>query len=127
MKGFFLTVLALLLSIAIVRFSYGLDANQASYFVQVFLNLPPDIKSDFAVVIEAFDGISSAFSSLRAVVVSGSDIFKIIPAFFKSIAAVFSLPYAFAQFVLLVVGDILKALKSLFDLLFGPAVVPIKR
>lgn len=53
MKGFFLTVLALLLSIAFVRFVYGLQANESSYFVQVILNLPPDIKSDFSVVIEA--------------------------------------------------------------------------
>lgn len=127
MKGMFLTLFGLLMSLAIVRFVYGLQANESSYFVQVLLNLPPDIKSDFVVVIEAFDGISSAFSSLRAVVVSGSDIFKVIPAFFKSIASVFSLPYAFARFVLLVVGDILNALKSLFELLFGPAVVPIKR
>lgn len=38
MKGFFLTVLALLLSIAFVRFVYGLQANESSYFVQVILN-----------------------------------------------------------------------------------------
>ena len=126
MKGFFLTVLALLLSIAIVRFSYGLDANQASYFVQVILNLPPDIKSDFAVVIEAFGRISDAFSKLGNVIVSGGNIFDVIKNFFKSIAAVFSLNFAFSQFVLLVLKDIMKALRSLFDLLFGPAVVPIK-
>ena len=126
MKGFFLTVLALLLSIAFVRFVYGLQANESSYFVQVILNLPPDIKSDFSVVIEAFSRISDAFSKLGDVIVSGGNIFDVIKTFFRSIASVFSLPFAFSQFLLLVLKDIIKALRSLFELLFGEAVVPIK-
>ena len=124
MKGFFLTVLALLLSIAFVRFVYGLQANESSYFVQVILNLPPDIKSDFSV--EACGRISDAFSKLGDVIVSGGNIFDVIKTFFRSIASVFSLPFAFSQFLLLVLKDIIKALRSLFELLFGEAVVPIK-
>lgn len=67
MKGFFLTVLALLLGIAAVRFTYGLQANESAYFVQVILNLPPDVKEGFAVIRDAVDSFSFAVQNLKNV------------------------------------------------------------
>lgn len=125
MKGFFLTVLALLFGIAAVRFLYGLQANESAYFVQVILNLPPDVKEDFMVIREAVDSFSLAVQNLKNIGSMSGDLLDVLKAFFKAVGSFFAIPIAVAEFVFLVVQDLGRALASLFNLLFAPAVVPI--
>lgn len=125
MKAFFLTVVAFLVCIATVRFSYGLAPNEFTYVINTVLSLPPDVKEEFQIVIDAAQGFVSAIDSLRAISSGGADIFEVVRAFFNSIAAFINIPLVFVQFLVNMVGHLLKVLRTLFNLLFGPAVAPI--
>jgi hypothetical protein len=87
MKAFFISILALLLSMAIVRFAYGLEPNQSQYIFDVILSLPPDISEEYKIVIAAGERFVASLESLGSVVSSGKDIFQVVKAFFTSFAA----------------------------------------
>ena len=119
MRGLFLSILAALLGIAIVRFTYGLEANSSVYIFSTLLELPPDIKEEFQIVIEALEGF---YNSLVA---SGEDLFTIIKSFFSSLASLINIPLKLTAFLSNMIFNLIKALGTLFKLFFGPVVVPI--
>lgn len=125
MKAVFLGILGLLLSVAIVRFSFGLAPNEVSYVVQTLLSLPPDVREEFGVVIVAFEQFRSALSTLNPVVVGQSDILDVIKNFFAAIGAFVNVPLTFVGFLVQLVGDFLNVFQALFGLLLGQAVSPI--
>ena len=125
MKAFFLTLLGLLLSVAIVRYAQGLDVNSVSHFVSTLLELPPDIKGEFQIVIDASQSFVTSLEQLKMVATSGDNIFKVVESFFDSIAALLNIPFAFMEFLVALVKQLLKSLRAVFNLLFGPVVVPI--
>lgn len=125
MKGFFLSLLGILLAIGIVRFSYGLEPNQVQYFVQVILDLPPDIKGEFQIVIDAAQAFTGALDKLGMVTSTGKDLIDIIKCFFESVGAFLNIPFAFIEFLIALIGQLLKSFRAVFNLLFGPAVLPI--
>ena len=126
MKGFFLTVIGILLSIALVRFGFGFDSsNQFSYLMQTVLELPPNIKDDFNVVISACDTLMESIRVLREVSTSGGSILEVLQSFLDTFGALLNVPFAFVEFLLLIVGQLLNVLKVIFELLFLPAKSPI--
>ncbi len=125
MKAFFLTVVAFLICIATVRFSYGLAPNEFTHVINTFLSLPPDIKEEFQIVIDAAQGFVGALDSLRAVSSAGGDLFDVVGAFFNSVGAFINIPLVFVKFLINLVKHLLECLRTLFNLLFGPAVAPI--
>lgn len=126
MKTFFLTVLGLLLCVAIVRFCYGLQVNGVSYVWSVLLSLPPDMKQHMEVLTSSFESLRISLSQLSKVSSSGGNVFDVITSFFKSFAALLNVPFAFVEFVLSVLVDLMSSLKQLFNLLFGSVVEPIR-
>ena len=125
MRGLFLSILAALLGIAIVRFTYGLEANSSVYIFSTLLELPPDIKEEFQIVIEALEGFYNSLRNIKSLVASGEDLFTIIKSFFSSLASLINIPLKLTEFLNNMIFNLIRALGTLFKLYFGPVVVPI--
>ena len=126
MKDLFLTLLGMLLMIGFVRFIYGLQANQSSYVVQVLLELPPDVKEHFDVVMDSIYNLRTAFRSFRNAIEADSFwLPSILKGFFKMIEAFFKIPVSIFEFLILILEDLGRAIAALTGLLFGEAGSPI--
>ena len=125
MKSFFIGILAVLLGVAIIRFNYGLQANSSTYIFATLLELPPDVKEEFQIVIEAAEDFSDSLRTLKTLSSTGSNIFDVVRSFFSSLAALLNVPFVFLKFLMNLILHVLRALETLFNLFFGPAVVPI--
>ena len=125
MKNFFLAILAMLLGLAVIRFNYDLEANSSVYIFSTLLELPPDIKEEFQIVIDAAQSFSTSLSSLKSLTLAGGDVIDVIKSFFNSIIALLNIPFVFLKFLTNLLWHVLRGIETLFNLFFGPAVVPI--
>ncbi len=155
MKTVFLSIFGLVCTVAIIRLCYGLQANTLQYQISYFLSNLPDIKEDFQVVLNSLDQLAESFQSFGDFFISlvNSDVdysqYDPVTSFFGRIGEFFAkffglegdgslldgigkillsfgmLIASVSQFFALFIADIVKFFGCIFELLFGPVVVPI--
>lgn len=124
MKGLFLSIVAILLTIALIRFGYGLGANSLEFSIDYILSLVPDVKEDFSLFIEGVRSFSDALSGISNAF-SGDDFIEVVKSFFNSIGSFFNLFIVLIPCILAFLKDTVRMLVGVFELLFGTAVDPI--
>ena len=134
MKKLFLSILAIVLTVGLIRIIYGLQANTLQYSIDTFLNALPDVKSDFQIVNDSasdfVDDLRGSFSSIPAledpsILDYVKFIWEYVKAFFSSCASVFKVVVAFLQFLGSLLFDLVELIAVVFELLFLPASDPI--
>lgn len=125
MKEIFFTILALAISVALIRFAYDMQTNSFSYSMQYLLSSMPNVKEDFQVVIDAFRAFADSTEEFSYLVNSGSGtsewfqaLGNVLLAFLQMIGSVFVA-------IGLVIVDVMGFIEAVFNLVFAPAVDPI--
>lgn len=126
MKGFFLFVFGIFLTFCVIRFCYGLESNTMSYTLDAILKALPDVKEDFEIVMEMLESFRESIIKIGEAFSSGS-ILEGIGAFFQSIGAAFALIGSILIATGYLLVDIIEFFGTLFKLLFGESVSPIRQ
>ncbi len=130
MKGIYIFVFGILLSISVVRFSYGSEPVRFTDFMIVLKDFPLDAKEDFNELLSNLRIVSAACQKFVDSLDFGnsnnifSDIFDVIKSLFLVVYAIGKLLVAFVVFVFEAVSDLFVLLQKVFYLIFGISFTP---
>lgn len=125
MKGFYITVLGLLLAVSFVRFTTGGQALRFTDFMLILKDFPIDVKEDFSVVVKSLVEVSNSCKSFIVSIKfdSASNIFEevlnVLSGIFMILFSVVKLLVAILRFAILLIYDIVILFTRMFYLIFG--------
>lgn len=124
MKSLFLALFGVFFAFCVVRFCYGLESNTLSYVVDEMLKAAPDVKEDFAVVMEALGDFKDALGAITSSMSSGN-IFQVVASIGVSLLSVINVFVAVAKACVYLLTDTIEFMRVVFELFFGEVVSPI--
>lgn len=124
MKNLFLALFGVFFAFCVVRFCYGLESNTLSYVVDEMLKAAPDVKEDFAVVMEALNDFKDALGAINTSLSSGN-VFQVIVSIGITFMSVVNVFVALAKAAAYLLTDTIEFMQVVFELFFGEVVSPI--
>ena len=124
MKNLFLALFGVFFAFCVVRFCYGLESNTLSYVVDEMLKAAPDVKEDFAVVMEALNDFKDALGAINTSLSSGN-VFQVIVSIGVTFMSVVNVFVALAKAAAYLLADTIEFMCVVFELFFGEVVAPI--
>ena len=124
MKNLFLALFGVFFAFCVVRFCYGLESNTLSYVVDEMLKAAPDVKEDFAVVMEALNDFKDALGAINTSLSSGN-VFQVIVSIGVTFMSVVNVFVALAKAAAYLLTDTIEFMRVVFELFFGEVVAPI--
>ena len=124
MKNLFLALFGVFFAFCVVRFCYGLESNPLSYVVDEMLKAAPDVKEDFAVVMEALENFKNAIGAIDTSLSSGN-VFQVIVSIGVTFMSVVNVFVSLAKAAAYLLTDTIEFMRVVFELFFGEVVAPI--
>ena len=124
MKNLFLALFGVFFAFCVVRFCYGLESNTLSYVVDEMLKAAPDVKEDFAVVMEALENFKNAIGAIDTSLSSGN-VFQVIVSIGVTFMSVVNVFVSLAKAAAYLLTDTIEFMRVVFELFFGEVVAPI--
>lgn len=124
MKNLFLALFGVFFAFCVVRFCYGLESNTLSYVVDEMLKAAPDVKEDFAVVMEALNDFKDALGAINTSLSSGN-VFQVIVSIGVTFMSVVNVFVSLAKAAAYLLTDTIEFMRVVFELFFGEVVAPI--